>query len=408
MKFLATLWQKALGKSSQHVPSGCVAKLERALPAARDENQSLLPKISGIEAELDGIRTRNQEQLNVLAQRLGHIESESEAAHRQLQSFQHSLKEALKKLEITEALVGHLGAKLDNERRKHRVEVVILALAGTIAVAWVVERHLAPEPNAPVEKTVVKGSTSELIRARGADPDLDPRVAEVLQRLQDELDAQKRAQRALRAELGVLGSEAPLGANNDAALQPAKDAPDKVTADSTAFGHSLGRGQSKREERLEAAGVLPYQAESILATADRLAMERLNVQFQAEREGWADERYAEALRELPSLRDVLANEYGDDAYDLYLYASGSPNRVVVRDVYSDSPASMAGLINGDRVISMDGQRVYSERDMREIATSGSAGETIAVVVERDGARFEVYVPRRPLGVRTMLTRVAPD
>jgi FKBP-type peptidyl-prolyl cis-trans isomerase len=137
MKFLATRWQKALGKSSQHVPSGCAAKLERALPAPRDEDQSLLPEISGIEAELDGIRTRNQEELNVLEQRLGHVESEHEAAHCQLQSFQHSLKETITKLEITDAQVVHLGAKLDKERRKLRLEI-----EETLARGRLQERHL--------------------------------------------------------------------------------------------------------------------------------------------------------------------------------------------------------------------------------------------------------------------------
>jgi hypothetical protein len=286
--------------------------------------------------------------------------------------------------------------------------LIVLALAGAAAVAWVVERQLAQGPEAPVEKPVVEGGAGELIRALGAEPELDPRVVEVLKRLQEELDAQKQAQQALRAELDALGRELRTTSDGNAGLPAAGDTPEGGATVSTTHGGWLGRGQATRE-RLESTGFQPYQAERILATADRLAMQRLDVQYQAQREGWAGtERYTEALRNIPSLRDTLTKEYGDDAYDRYLYASGRPNRVVVRDVYSKSPASVGGLTSGDQVISMDGQRVYSERDMREIASAGSAGDSIAVVVERDGAQFEIYIPRGPLGARTLTIPVEPD
>ena len=53
-----------------------------------------------------------------------------------------------------------------------------------------------------------------------------------------------------------------------------------------------------------------------------MAMERLNMQYQATREGWIDtERYRDALTDLPDVREVVTNDYGDDAYDRYLYAA---------------------------------------------------------------------------------------
>jgi hypothetical protein len=286
--------------------------------------------------------------------------------------------------------------------------LIVFVLAGAAAVAWVAERQFAPEPGAPAEKPVVEGSAGELIRALGAEPELDPRVVAMLKRLQEELDAQKQAQHALRAELDALGRELRTIPDIDTGMPAAGDTPEDGTTGSTTLSRWLGRGQATRK-RMESVGFQPYQVERILATADRLEMQRLDLQYQARREGWADtERYAEALRDIPSLRDTLTKEYGDDAYDRYLYASGHPNRVVVRKVYGNSPASMAGLASGDLVIALDGQRVYSERDMREIATSGSTGDSIAVVVERDGARFKVYIPRGPLGARTISIPVAPD
>ena len=103
---------------------------------------------------------------------------------------------------------------------------------------------------------------------------------------------------------------------------------------------------------------------------------------------------------MPSTRDVVVEDYGEDGYDRYLYASGRPNRVVVNDIYTESVAASAGLQSGDMVVAMDNQRIYSTRDLRNIAASGLEGETVSVTILRDGQPFEIYVPRGPLGIRS--------
>ncbi|MDH3643440.1 MAG: PDZ domain-containing protein, partial [Gammaproteobacteria bacterium] len=178
--------------------------------------------------------------------------------------------------------------------------------------------------------------------------------------------------------------------------------PDRSAADAPPeAGMQLrGRRGAVSEERLIAAGFAADQASEIVGRADAIAMQRLNTQYQAAREGWMDtDRYREAMSALPDVREELTASYGDDAYDRYLYASGRPNRLVVRDVLQDSPAGAAGLQAGDTVLAMADERIYSTRDLMAVASSGSEGETVPLVVQRGDVTFELYVPRGPLGIR---------
>ena len=148
------------------------------------------------------------------------------------------------------------------------------------------------------------------------------------------------------------------------------------------------------------AGFSDQDARDIIEQVDSMALERLNLRYQAAREGWLDTpEYAETMSELPDTREVLQNQYGAAAYDRYLYASGRSNRLVVGDVYQGSVAADAGLQPGDMVMEMADQRVYNTRDLMSIATQGSAGTTVPLVVQRGGALVQLYVPRGPLGIR---------
>lgn len=123
MELIAKYWQKAVLKSKNYVSSLRARKLEHTLAAARNEKQPLLVEIPSIGAEIDTIRSRDKEQLKEFEQRLGHIESEREAAHYQLQKLQRSLAEAITRLESTETQAGLLNTKLEKERRKHQCEM---------------------------------------------------------------------------------------------------------------------------------------------------------------------------------------------------------------------------------------------------------------------------------------------
>jgi membrane-associated protease RseP (regulator of RpoE activity) len=55
----------------------------------------------------------------------------------------------------------------------------------------------------------------------------------------------------------------------------------------------------------------------------------------------------------------------------------------VAEVSADSPAAAAGLLEGDRILAIDGTPIEEFRDIRD-ALAGQVGRTIPVVVERDG------------------------
>jgi len=277
-------------------------------------------------------------------------------------------------------------------------ELLVLLLITGVAVGagwWLT----LPSAEGPVKQAAAaRPDSTAMIERLKADAGTDPQVLAALESLQRELVEQRREQAELRRALDELrGGVYTLGAADpELAADPDEDARPEA---GSGPGRGRDRGMATRDQLL-AAGFNAYEAEEILATADRVNMQRLELQYQARREGWTRTgQFADAVRELPNLRDVLTESYGSDAYDRYLYASGMPNRVVVDDVFRESPAAAVGLRPGDRVIALAGERVYSQRDLGRIATDGSAGELIPAVVERDGARFEVYMPRGPLGIR---------
>jgi membrane-associated protease RseP (regulator of RpoE activity) len=55
----------------------------------------------------------------------------------------------------------------------------------------------------------------------------------------------------------------------------------------------------------------------------------------------------------------------------------------VAEVTADSPAAAAGLLEGDRILAIDGKPITEFRDIRD-ALAGEVGRTIPIVVERDG------------------------
>ncbi|NIO12181.1 MAG: PDZ domain-containing protein [Deltaproteobacteria bacterium] len=143
----------------------------------------------------------------------------------------------------------------------------------------------------------------------------------------------------------------------------------------------------------------------LLKRADEIAMERLNLRYQARREGWfRTPEYRDAVREL---RGRLQNELGEDTYDRFLYASERPNRLLVDSVMESSPAQQFGLQPGDVIYRYDGSRIFSRRDLRQATSRGIMGESVAVEVQRGGEVLEVELPRGPIGIRMDRSVVHP-
>jgi C-terminal processing protease CtpA/Prc len=155
-----------------------------------------------------------------------------------------------------------------------------------------------------------------------------------------------------------------------------------------------------RETQLVAAGLEPQQAKSITQFLGDIEMERLYLHDQATREGWlGTPRYRQEFMTLVEREEELRLELGDTDYDLYLYGTGQPNRVIIQSVIEDSPAQKVGIQSKDIAYSYAGNRLYSMRDLVTATTEGIANESVLLEVIRDGNIYEFYLPRGPLGVR---------
>lgn len=75
--------------------------------------------------------------------------------------------------------------------------------------------------------------------------------------------------------------------------------------------------------------------------------------------------------------------------------------IVVRSVTQGSPADKAGLKEGDKLISVDGQTVQKRTELRSLMSKAKVGQTLRLIVEREGQKEELSLT---LGQRTRRNR----
>jgi hypothetical protein len=157
------------------------------------------------------------------------------------------------------------------------------------------------------------------------------------------------------------------------------------------------------------AGFAAREVADLRRHFESVELERLFIRHQASREGWIKEpRFRREMFRLAAGAEELREEYGDDAYDWILYASGRENRVVATAVIQDSPAERAALEAGDVVLAYGGQRILRLHDLRNATFNAEVGESMALDVERDGEARRFYVPAGPLGIRLKAVKQVPD
>ena len=140
---------------------------------------------------------------------------------------------------------------------------------------------------------------------------------------------------------------------------------------------------------------------------NRLA--RLQLRNKAIREDWIDTpEYLQQVQQLPSATGGLRDEFGDQVYDQYLYASGRPNRVMVREVFIGSAAKEAGIEPKDIIISYASNTIYSMSDLQQATTEGDPDETILIELLRNDLPFSTSAQRGPLGISMTITRIEPE
>ena len=105
-----------------------------------------------------------------------------------------------------------------------------------------------------------------------------------------------------------------------------------------------------------------------------------------------------------SVRDL------DDA-DVERKQPASLEGVVIEDVRGQSPAAEAGLEVGDVMITFDGERTRSARQLARLVQETRSGRTVRAVVMREGARLELEVTphtRSGLSIAGDVRRLLPD
>lgn len=192
------------------------------------------------------------------------------------------------------------------------------------------------------------------------------------------------------------------------AVQSGPGAATTVTIGPAGTVNAAGAAGPTMQENLVTAGVDPIKAEDVVRRQAEFELARLNLRDKAVREGYLrTPRYREEARELMEQQVSLQDELDLDVYDQFLWQTGSPNRISVGSVMMGSAAETAGLQPGDVVVSYGDKPIYSGGDLRRNTTAGERGEYVNVTVQRNGTEFTVSVPRGPLGVRVLPTRVDP-
>ena len=165
--------------------------------------------------------------------------------------------------------------------------------------------------------------------------------------------------------------------------------------------------REQQRQRLLAAGFSAQETDEIIRVVDENTLQRLALRYQAARGGDAARSYRTELRALPDSRELVREQFGESAYDQYLYATGQPNRVVVTGVLERSSAQEAGLRAGDTLLHFDDQPVYALGDLIRISARGSEFERVPLQVLRGGELIEVSVPRGPLGINASPESINP-
>lgn len=163
------------------------------------------------------------------------------------------------------------------------------------------------------------------------------------------------------------------------------------------------------QEKLLATNMPLDTVQSIQQLIGDNRMARLQLRNQAIREDWFDSpEYFEKAQLLPGALDGIREQFGDQVFDQYLYASGRPNRVVVVDVFSDSAAKVAGIQSGDIILSYASKAIFSMSELQQATTEGIAGENVLIEFMRDDSFLTTSVPRGPMGISMSMLRKKPE
>ena len=164
-------------------------------------------------------------------------------------------------------------------------------------------------------------------------------------------------------------------------------------------GDRRNNNQDPAERQLNAlvsGGFDEYQAQEIIRLSEEIQVQILNAQYEASLNG---ER-ANTGEILAEASQQLRTSLGEQDYEKYLEATNQSTSVGIRNVLESSSAQLAGLQEGDDIISYNGERVFNVNELNRLSSSADISGNVVVEVLRDGIPTTVALPPGPLGITT--------
>jgi PDZ domain len=287
-----------------------------------------------------------------------------------------------------------------------------LGLAVGVSLGWRGEREQAEPAEGHLGGSVSASGPSPSVReTEGRGDQQASRLERRLELLAAKLAAEADGRRRLEERIDVLVTEltALRGSGHETPRAvPSKPEPVAAAPGSAADPAPVYDASTAMERALVAAGIDTTTATEIRRRQDGLGLSEIYLRNQAEREGWLDTPgFAAKMAEIEGQRTSIREEIGDQRYDRYLAALDQPNRVAVNEVLLESPAAAAGLQAGDVVLSYGETRIFAPSELVTATRAGTAGENVRMEILRQGRRFEIQVPRGPLGVSVAASRGDP-
>ena len=263
---------------------------------------------------------------------------------------------------------------------------LLLGVAGGILLAggWHSSRE-SHVPRDPVENA--RESRPETLRAE----------TEVT-RLLRSLERESAERRALELELQVLRDRL---ANVENSLSV-----ERTTRSEGQASRRVGTLRHFDQTKLLEQGFGEALVADIQQRYEQNRLEILELRDRATREAWVDSPRFED--EVIGLERGLRNQLGPDDYDVLLYATGEPNRVVLQRVIEGSSAADAGLEADDVVVRYAGREIFRPGDLLAATSAGQAGEMVEIAVTRAEQRQHFRIRRGPLGVTVRRVSRVPE
>lgn len=225
--------------------------------------------------------------------------------------------------------------------------------------------------------------------------DIQKRLSIFEERMQDEKN------RRIHLENLLGGSNIPVNAAS-MQLKPEKS---PITNTENLTRVVIGNETSKDKEgerekeiaRFVEGGFSEDEAQWIVEKRENMFLDSLYSQWESRHQ-----RYLEQGSTRKTATEEIRDRLGQEGYERYLKSIGSDVSAVIGGVMEGAPGELAGLKEGDEIISYNGERVYNHMELADISAHGELGEPVTLEIIRNGEKMQIQMERGPLGVNARI------